>query len=1061
MKQISVSSSFGIQLVSCPCFLPERESKRAFCLSLDASRSMPMAYFLRFQSARTSSLQFTNAVFCRIGIPTSVSSYVASSSRRRAPTFLFRSRHTFSTISTSSSTQNSLPKTLDFAAIETKWIKRWKEARRWPRSSSLKGTEVLTEKEKYYILSMFPYPSGMLHMGHVRVYTISDTLARFRKMCGYDVIHPMGWDAFGLPAENAAIERGINPADWTIQNIAVMKAQMENILADFDWERVSDYSFVILSTPLRSIDMRASICGLTTAVYIGSLLVQEVTTSDLSYYKWTQQLFLRFYRAGLAYQKEAVVNWDPVDETVLANEQVDPEGRSWRSGAVVEQRKLKQWFFKITRFAESLLNDLDLLDRWPDRVKQMQKHWIGKSMGAEFQFLVITSSSAPPQSLTVFTSRPDTIFGVQYLVVAPEHPLVNEKHLPPENVQQVMAFVDGLQKFQDYGEIEKHKEGIFTGLHATHPFTHTPLPIYVAPYVLSDYGTGAVMAVPAHDERDWEFAKFNDVVPEEQVRFVVEPTVKEDGVAPTRDRPFTAQGVLTALAGPFKGMTSKEAMKAIIEEAERGGFGRPMVQYRLRDWLLSRQRYWGAPIPMIHCHTCNAVPVPESDLPVVLPANVCFTGRGGSPLKQVEDWVNVKCPRCHGPAKRDTDTMDTFVDSSWYFMRYTDPKNKAAYVDLISLSIMNYHRNSLLNPFSHAKASSLLPVDVYIGGVEHAILHLLYSRFFSKFLWTDGAYDSENNGEPFKILLTQGMVHGRTFKDPTTQKFLKPNEVNLEDINNPRMVVTGETPMISYEKMSKSKYNGVDPESTIAAHGADSTRLHILYKAPPSEVLEWDDTSIVGMQRWLGKVWKIVLAVVEQTGRAHSTKGPESMFNVEKMSKEERDVWRATNMAVKDVTQALSTTFSFNTAISDLIKLTNSLTSAQVASPTVVSSLVYMHAVETLVKMMAPMAPAVGEECWETLGARIESKDMGWTASVFRERWPVWDEGALVVDEVECVINGKTRFTLPISRALLNNSSEIEQLIRKSEGGSKWLGDGKVKRAIHVKGGQLVNFLVT
>ncbi|RUS20424.1 hypothetical protein BC937DRAFT_95262 [Endogone sp. FLAS-F59071] len=567
-----------------------------------------------------------------------------------------------------SPTQKSFPKTLDFVAIEKKWVERWKETRLLDQSQGYEAGKTSKDKEKYYVLSMFPYPSGMLHMGHVRVYTISDVLARFWKMYGYKVIHPMGWDAFGLPAENAAIERGINPADWTMQNIT------------------------------------------------------EVTTSDPTYYRWTQHLFLRLYRAGLAYQKEAVVNWDPIDETVVDAPwapfcmQVDSEGRSWRSGAVVERRKLRQWFFKITNFAEvgfsfeivvpwqstvnlrsrDLLKDLDHLDRWPDRVKQMQKHWIGRSKGAEFQFEVIPASaiSTISPSLTVFTSRPDTIFGVQYLVVAPEHSLIDAKYLPLEHVQQVTSFVDDLKKSQNYNDLDKNKEGkephssfltsnpcIFTGLHAVHPFTHALLPIYVAPYVLSDYGTGAVMGVPAHDERDWEFAKFNSIVPEKEIKFVVEPIMKEKHDAVLKHGPFTAQGVLTEQAGPFKRMKSEEAMEAIVAEAENGGFGRWTVQYRLRDWLVSRQRYWGAPIPIIHCPACNVVPVPESDLPIILPTDVCFTGRGGSPLKQVDDWVSVECPQCHGPAKRDTDTMDTFVDSSWYFMRYTDSENDEVYVE--------------------------------------------------------------------------------------------------------------------------------------------------------------------------------------------------------------------------------------------------------------------------------------------------------------------------------------------------------------------------------------------
>ncbi|GAB5593467.1 Leucyl-tRNA synthetase [Umbelopsis nana] len=802
---------------------------------------------------------------------------------------------------------------LNFAEIEQKWQKRWAESPPTPPSTTGKS---------YYVLSMFPYPSGMLHMGHVRVYTISDTVNRFRKMAGYNVIHPMGWDAFGLPAENAAIERNIHPVKWTRDNIAAMKGQMNKLTLDLDWSR-------------------------------------ELATCDPEYYKWTQYLFLQFHKAGLAYQKEAVVNWDPVDQTVLANEQ-------------------------------ELLNDLDVLKHWPDRVKQMQRNWIGKSTGAKLRFQMDANVPEHLKPVEVFTSRPDTLLGVQYLTVAPEHPLVQSKNLPKEHSQKVIDFVESLKKVQNMDEAENNKQGVFTGLYAKHPLTNEQLPIYVAPYVLSDYGTGAVMGVPGHDKRDWEFAKANNVV--DEIKFVVDPLIQEEGAITDRSEPFTGHGILNAASGKYQGMRSNEAIEAVIAEAKEKNFGEAAVQYRLRDWLLSRQRYWGAPIPIIHCPTCKVVPVPEEDLPVPLPIDVTFEGKGGSPLQQVEGWVNCRCPKCQGPAKRDTDTMDTFVDSSWYFMRYPDPHNQNL-------------------PFDHNKATERLPVDIYIGGVEHAILHLLYSRFFSKFLLQQGFYSEKpealgNKGEPFGILLTQGMVHGRTFKDPVSQRFLKPEEVDL----------------------------------------SDPTRLHILYKAPPSEVLEWDDISIVGMQRWLAKVHKLASSVSTD----EQTVG--SALDISKMTSEENKVYRFTHTTINQVTDALSTSFGFNTAIADLIKLSNYIGSSSLDT----STPTYRHAVESLVKMLAPMAPNVAEESWEALGGGSNKP------SVFSQSWPSVDQKALVADEIKCVVqvNGKTRYTVNIPADIVDDKSKIEELAKQAPQSEKWLAGKNVHRIIIVKGGKLVNFLV-
>ncbi|KAF9431624.1 hypothetical protein BGZ76_011915 [Entomortierella beljakovae] len=927
---------------------------------------------------------------------------------------------------------------LDYAAIEKKWLKRWKETKATnptldtlTPSSSIDQKPLTTKEgkeklEKFYMLSMFPYPSGVLHMGHVRVYAISDALARARRMMGYDVVNPMGWDAFGLPAENAAIERGIHPNEWTVKNIGTMKTQMEKILADFDWDRY---------------------------------------------------LFLKLHEAGLAYQKEAVVNWDPIDETVLANEQVDAEGKSWRSGAVVEKRKLRQWFFKITDYAEDLLQDLDRLHHWPDRVKQMQRNWIGKSVGAEFDFTVPSQAgkdAAQSSSIQVFTSRPDTVYGVQFLAVSTEHPILDSA--PESHRQEIEKFKDSL-KLAVSREQDPSPEGVPTGLFAKHPFLpDEKIPVYAVNYVVSDYGTGAVMGVPGHDERDFAFAKSQGI----SVKYVVSP--KEQGSTPTTEGAMTARGILLGNNGEFSNMTSEAASEAIIKKSGEIGFGRAKTSFRIRDWLLSRQRYWGAPIPMIHCGGCGPVPVPSEDLPVVLPMDVSFTGRGGSPLKQIESWVNCSCPKCGGAAQRDTDTMDTFVDSSWYFLRFLDPLNKQL-------------------PFSHEKATAGMPVDVYIGGVEHAILHLLYSRFLSKFAWKTGLYGKgpeieakegkePGNGEPFKVLITQGMVQGRTFKDPATGAFLTPAEVDLTDPSNPIQISTGLPPLQSWEKMSKSKYNGVDPEDMIASHGADATRLHVLYKAPPADELEWDEQSIVGMQRFLAKAWRVVgQAVAVETNVAKDYKP-----DISKMNKDERELWRQVNHTVNELTVSFQGTYAFNTSIAFLIKLNNHLSSLTPTSDPIVSnegnpqkkskgnnrdkvkvsSELYKHSVEALVKMLSPVAPAFGEECWETLHTSSSSKDTTAPSSVFSQSWPAFYKEALKEDKAVCgvQINGKNRFNIEYDVSDLQKAGDkaaqeqfLKDLIYGHEMSNKWLWDQNgqhkpIKKMIVVKGAKVVSFVL-
>ena len=666
--------------------------------------------------------------------------------------------------------------------IEQKWQQAW-------ANSNLDQTPQSQDKPKFYALSMFPYPSGNLHMGHVRNYVITDVIARLKRMQGYRVLHPMGWDAFGLPAENAAIDRGIPPANWTKQNIAQMREQLQELGLSVDWSR-------------------------------------EVATCFPDYYRWTQWLFLQFFEAGLAYQKEASVNWDPVDQTVLANEQVDSEGFSWRSGAKVERKLLKQWFLKITDYAEQLLQDLDQLTGWPERVKTMQANWIGKSVGAYLEFPIVGMD----EKIAVFTTRPDTVYGVTYVVLAPEHPLTPQV-TTKEQKAAVEAFVKEVASESEIDRTaeDKPKRGILTGGKAINPFNGEEIPILIADYVLYEYGTGAVMGVPAHDVRDFKFAGENNL----PIKTVIVPENSDAESINELTEAYIAPGIMVN-SGEFDGIASEIGKSKIIEYAQEKGYGKARIQYRLRDWLISRQRYWGCPIPIIHCPSCGAVPVPHSDLPVKLPEQVEFSGKGGSPLTKLEDWVNVTCPTCGEPAKRETDTMDTFIDSSWYFLRYTDANNPD-------------------EVFTKDKVNDWMAVDQYVGGIEHAILHLLYSRFFTKVLRDRGLL---NFDEPFKRLLTQGMVQGLTYQNPKTKKYIPSSDIDPEDPKDPE---TGEKLDVFMVKMSKSKYNGVDPKQVLEKYGADTARMFILFKAPPEKDLEWDDADVEGQFRFLNRVWTQVL----------------------------------------------------------------------------------------------------------------------------------------------------------------------------------------------------------
>jgi leucyl-tRNA synthetase len=843
-------------------------------------------------------------------------------------------------------------------SIEQKWQQTWAE-------QNLDQMPEDTQKPKFYALSMFPYPSGNLHMGHVRNYTIIDVIARLKRMQGYRVLNPMGWDAFGLPAENAAIERGIPPAKWTYENIAQMKGLFRSLGISFDWTK-------------------------------------EVTTCSPDYYRWTQWIFLQFLEAGLAYQKEAAVNWDPIDQTVLANEQVDNEGRSWRSGAKVERKLLRQWFLKITDYAEQLLNDLDKLPDWPERVKLMQANWIGKSVGAYLEFPIVGMDD---EKIAVFTTRPDTVYGVSYLVLAPEHPLT-QRVTTEDRKAAVETFIKEVaaQSEIDRTAEDKPKRGIPTGGKAINPFSGEEIPIWIADYVLYEYGTGAVMGVPAHDTRDFKFAN--------QYQLPIKVVIVDDDELPLTEA-YTEPGIMIN-SQSFNGMDSIKGKAAIIKAAEDAGCGKARVQYRLRDWLISRQRYWGAPIPVIHCPTCGTVPVPASDLPVLLPENVEFTGKG-SPLAKMEEWVNVPCPSCGTAAKRETDTMDTFIDSSWYFLRYPDAQNQEQI-------------------FDSAKTNDWMPVDQYVGGIEHAILHLLYSRFFTKVLRDRGLIDCD---EPFKRLLTQGMVQAMAYKNPVTGKYFPPADIDPE---NPKDPQTGEALQVFYEKMSKSKYNGVDPLEVMGKYGVDTARMFILFKAPPEKDLEWEDADVEGQFRFLNRVWRLV---TEFAARVPASPGQGGEKEV--LSKPEKDLRRAIHTAIKAVSEDLEGDYQFNTAVSEMMKLSNALNDAKCKD-----SPIYAEGINTLIRLLAPFAPHIADELWHNTGN---------SESVHTQTWPSVDASALITDEITLVIQimGKTRGTIQVPSGA--DKAALENFARESELAKRHLEGKEIKKVIVVPG-KLVNFVV-
>jgi len=786
--------------------------------------------------------------------------------------------------------------------IEKKWQKIWEE-------DSVYATELDRSKPEYYVLEMFPYPSGNLHMGHVRNYSIGDVIARYKAMQGFNVLHPMGFDAFGMPAENAAIKHGINPSDWTYSNMENMKRQQREIGLSYDWNR-------------------------------------EVATCRPEYYRWTQWLFEIFYEKGLAYKKKASVNWCNECNTVLANEQV-VDGHCWRCDSEVVKKDLEQWFFKITDYADVLLEDLKDLDGWPDRVKTMQENWIGRSEGAEFSFDVPDFNEKIP----VYTTCPHTVFGVSYVVLAAEHPLVEKLIKGQKNEGAIRAFIDRVRNLTELERTssESEKEGVFTGAYAVNPFNGERVPIWITNYVLYEYGTGAVMGVPTHDERDWMFAdKYN--LPKKIVINNPAGTLCLEEM----ENAYVEPGILVD-SGEFTGMSSEEAKTAIIDWIEAKEIGSKRVNYRLRDWLVSRQRYWGAPIPVIYCPDCGEVLVPKEDLPVRLPENVNFKAGAVSPLAQAEDFVHCTCPKCGGPARRETDTMDTFICSSWYYMRYTDPHNEK-------------------EPFSAEKVNYWMPVDQYIGGIEHAILHLLYSRFFTKVLKDAGLV---NFNEPFKNLLTQGMV----IKDGS--------------------------------KMSKSKGNVVSPEEIISKYGADTARLFILFAAPPERDLEWSDQGVEGSYRFLNRVWRIV------TNFAAQVEAGVADQPIAELTKEEKELRRILHLTIRKVTEDIGERFNFNTAISAIMELVNAFYTFKDQSE--VNNGLIREVVIALLKLLAPFAPHMTEELWHTI---IKE------GSVHKAAWPECDAAAIVLDEVEIVlqINGKVRDKIVVAAALGREELETAAL---------------------------------
>jgi len=777
----------------------------------------------------------------------------------------------------------------DHDQIELKWQQRWRN------DASLYRADPNSNAPKYYVVEMLPYPSGRLHMGHVRNYSIGDALARYMWMRGYNVQHPMGWDAFGLPAENAAIARGRHPREWTVTNIAEMKRQMYRMGFAYDWDL-------------------------------------EISTCEPEYYRWNQWFFLKMFERGLAYRKNAMVNWCPDCATVLANEQV-VDGCCWRHETTqVEQRALEQWFWKITDYADELLRDIDekLRGGWPDRVLSMQRNWIGRSEGSEIDFTLEESG----ERIRVFTTRVDTIYGATCVILAPEHPIA-QKLLDAPGRARARQMIDARAQ-KGPGDLEK--DGAFTGYYAVNPYSREKVPVWIGNFVLMDYGTGAIMAVPAHDERDFDFCKTFGI----PIRPVIRPS---DGELPSDPKGAFLDDGIVEQSGEYSGLPSAEARRRMNQQAEREGFGRAAITFRIKDWGISRQRYWGTPIPMIHCPSCGVVPVPEKDLPVVLPLDVKLTGKGRSPLADVESFMNVKCPRCGADARRESDTMDTFVDSAWYFYRYCDPRNANA-------------------PFESSKVDKWFPMDQYIGGVTHAILHLLYSRFFTKVMRDIGLV---HHDEPAANLFTQGMVLGA-----------------------------------DGSAMSKSKGNTVDPEEMVAKYGADTCRLFVLFAAPPEKDMPWIEASVGGQRRFLERVWRMVTRNIDRAAGAGDAGA-------------DRRALRKLHQTIQKVTDDFNNRWHFNTSIAAVMELLNALSDEEDK----LSRAALDQILPSLVLLLAPFAPYMAEELWEQLGRK---------GPVFRQSWPVFNEAVAREDAAEVVlqVNGKLRGRLSV--AFGTSKEDLERL---------------------------------
>ncbi len=825
----------------------------------------------------------------------------------------------------------------NFSEIENKWQKVWEEQK------TFKVTED-PDKEKYYVLEMFPYPSGKLHMGHVRNYSIGDVIARFRTMNGYNVLHPMGYDAFGLPAENAAIKHNVEPAEWTWGNIAEMNRQLRQLGLSYDWDR-------------------------------------EVATAHPSYYKWMQWIFIQFYKAGLAYKKESQVNWCPSCQTVLANEHV-VDGCCERCGAAGGKNNLSRWYVMITHNAERLLDNLDKLEGWPNKVKIMQRNWIGKSHGAEAQFKIQDYD----ETLTVFTTRIDTIFGTTFMVLAPEYPSVPDMVKGTEYEAETMAYIDRCAHMSeiDRTSTTNEKTGVFIGKYAINPFTGKTMPIFISDYVLMGYGTGAVMGVPAHDQRDFDFAKkFGlEIIP------VIDPHDPDVDLNDLKEA-CAAEGTVIN-SGEFNGMNNKDAIQKIAEVADERGIGRKTINYRLRDWLISRQRYWGTPIPMIHCDSCGWVPEKEENLPVLLPTDVEFTGKGESPIVTSKSFVDTVCPVCGRPAKREVDTMDTFLDSSWYELRYCDARNDE---EVFNKDKVNYWMN----------------VDQYIGGVEHAIMHLMYARFFQMALYDLGLVKDE---EPFRNLLTQGMV---------TKGYYDKDGNYLT------------------AKMSKSLGNVVSPAEIIDKYGADTARLFILFAAPPERELEWSDRGVEGCYRFLNRIWRVVYEFQEKCENIPGT--------YEIKNDADRKLAYTLHYTIKKVTEDIRDRFNFNTAISAVMELVNEMYKYKGGE---INDALYSTVIRTMIILMAPFVPHITEELWQ---------ELGYEGTVYAQSWPSYDEEALKKDEIEIVvqINGKNKEKINIP-----GDATREDMLKIAEEDEtiKGLTDGKNVVKVIAVPGRLINIVV-